>query len=295
MAPREMLARVEQVERFPRPVSATEHPVARAEQACRALAEAIALRPGADDPSPDDATLAGVLMGLAETFAAAARSLRGPRAVAAEKGLALVRPGSDGAASPLPERCCFRRDGEYWTVVYEGKVSRLRDTRGLRHLATLLHHASREFHCTELVVLVEGAETPAPSALAEARQELRVARADRGGPVLDARARAEYHARLADLRDELEEATHLSDLGRVARARGELEHLGRQLEDAARSQPWRSTAERARLTVTKALGAALARIDEADPSLGRHLRATIRRGYFCAYVPDPRRAIAWDG
>jgi len=29
------------------------------------------------------------------------------------------------------------------------------------------------------------------------------------------------------------------------------------------------------------------------PDLGRHLRATVRRGYYCVYLPDPRTPIAW--
>lgn len=53
--------------------------------------------------------------------------------------------------------------------------------------------------------------------------------------------------------------------------------------------------ERARLAVTKGIRAALARIEAASPELGQHLQATIRRGYLCAYVPDPRHPIRWEG
>jgi hypothetical protein len=51
--------------------------------------------------------------------------------------------------------------------------------------------------------------------------------------------------------------------------------------------------ERARLAVTKAIKIALARIAAAHPSLGGHLAATVRRGYSCVYLPDPRTPIAW--
>jgi hypothetical protein len=37
-------------------------------------------------------------------------------------------------AAALP-RNLFRREGEYWTVAYDGSVVRLRDAKGLRHLA----------------------------------------------------------------------------------------------------------------------------------------------------------------
>jgi hypothetical protein len=46
--------------------------------------------------------------------------------------------------------------------------------------------------------------------------------------------------------------------------------------------------------VTKSIKAALARIAEAHPALGEHFAATVRRGYFCAYVPDPRHPMAWE-
>jgi len=258
---------------LPEVLATAENPLAHAEWACRAMASAV--------------------MVLAETLAAAAGSL-GERRVEAE---AAGRPTTaDGKESrPHAEQHCFRRDGEYWTVVYEGALSHLRDTRGLRYLAALLHHAGREFHCTELVALVCGAERPVPITLAAAAQELRIARPDGGGPVIDLRARAEYRQRLTDLREELEEAVRLNDPGAAARARAEIEHLSRELGQATRGRGWRSAAERARLAVTKGVGAALGRISASNPSLGRHLMATIRRGYFCSYTPDPRRPIAWNG
>jgi hypothetical protein len=44
----------------------------------------------------------------------------------------------------------FRREGEYWTVVFDGVVVRLRDAKGLRHLARLLAGPGREFHVVDL-------------------------------------------------------------------------------------------------------------------------------------------------
>jgi len=44
----------------------------------------------------------------------------------------------------------FRREGQYWTVAYDGSVVRLKDAKGLRHLARLLAHPAREFHRLDL-------------------------------------------------------------------------------------------------------------------------------------------------
>jgi hypothetical protein len=46
--------------------------------------------------------------------------------------------------------------------------------------------------------------------------------------------------------------------------------------------------------VLKAIKVALEKISERHPELGAHLSATIRGGYACAYVPDPRVAIEWE-
>ena len=107
----------------------------------------------------------------------------------------------------------FLREGDYWTIAYEGAVVRLRHTTGLVYLSQLLARPGQRRHSSDLV--------------------------------------GQHHASV-----------------RVA-------------------------PERARLAVTKAIGAAQRRIERVLPELGRHLRATIRRGYFCSYAPDPRWIPRW--
>ena len=66
---------------------------------------------------------------------------------------------------------------------------------------------------------------------------------------------------------------------------------GRGSSPGARPAP---SDEQARLAVTKGIKAALERIMTAHPTLGAHLEATVRRGYVCRYLPDPRRPIVWE-
>jgi hypothetical protein len=54
-----------------------------------------------------------------------------------------------------------------------------------------------------------------------------------------------------------------------------------------------SHAERARVAVRKAIVAALARIAETDPWLGRHLRDRVRTGFECRYESDPDHPVRW--
>jgi hypothetical protein len=85
------------------------------------------------------------------------------------------------------------------------------------------------------------------------------------------------------------------DSGRAAALRAEIDSITSELVAGGSGQRAASHAERARLTVTKGIKAALQKIAAAHPALGTHLSATIKRGYFCSYTPDPRHPIHWLG
>ncbi|MGH9281609.1 MAG: hypothetical protein ACRD0S_01595, partial [Acidimicrobiales bacterium] len=53
-----------------------------------------------------------------------------------------------------------------------------------------------------------------------------------------------------------------------------------------------SSAEKARVTVTRRIRDAMARVEAAHPELGRHLRHSVRTGAFCAY--DPVTPVSWE-
>jgi hypothetical protein len=103
---------------------------------------------------------------------------------------------------------------------------------------------------------------------------------------------------LIDLRDELAEAEDANDIGRCERLRCELEFLSRELRAAiglgGRHRKAKSSAERARVNVTRAIRIVLRRIASQHPELGEHLRRTIRTGTYCLYAPDPRLPIEWE-
>jgi hypothetical protein len=208
-------------------------------------------------------------------------------------------PGGRGQSIPIPaavsddcqaEPNVFRRVGDIWNISFEGKTVQLRDTRGLRYLAQLIVEPGCERHATTLIT----AEAPAPAARRSHVDGLEIS-ADLGdaGAVLDAEATAQYRQRLTELREELDEAEAHSDLERATKLRDELAFLADQLASAGRNRRTASHAERARVTATKGILAAVKKIDAVHVELGRHLRATIRTGYFCSYTPDPRLPIEW--
>jgi hypothetical protein len=195
----------------------------------------------------------------------------------------------------------FQREGEYWTVAYDGLVVRLKDSKGLRQIALLLAQPGRELHATDLETLVGGAtEASAPALKTRAAYDEVEARADFGdaGDLLDAEARAAYKARLDELQEEIDEAEAFNDPVRAERARDEREFLVRELARAVglggRGRKAASHAERARLNATRAIRAAMTNLAREHPSLGRHLTATIRTGRYCSYTPDPRTPVAWQ-
>jgi tetratricopeptide (TPR) repeat protein len=189
-----------------------------------------------------------------------------------------------GTATPAVDDS-IRREGDYWTVVFDGRTVRVRDTKGMHHLARLLAEPGREFHVLDLV----GAEAGSRDQVAAAGTS--------AGELLDDRAKAAYRRRLAEIDEDLEEATAHADLGRAAQAETERELLLRELSRAVglggRDRLAGSASERARAGVTRALRSAIARLAEHDRALGAHLDRTIRTGTYCAYEPDPRTPPRW--
>jgi non-specific serine/threonine protein kinase len=178
---------------------------------------------------------------------------------------------------------------------FEAAIADTRRTGARPHLATVLYHPGREFHAAELVA-GDGNERQATAMGVEPAAGLHPRRAPDDGAGLspDAQARSGYARRLREVEEELAEAERHHDLGHAERLRVEQEMLQAELVGTMRGRRTGTHAERARLTVTKGIGSALTRIAEAHPYLGAHLVATIKRGYFCVYVPDPRNTIDWE-
>jgi TolB-like protein/Tfp pilus assembly protein PilF len=199
-----------------------------------------------------------------------------------------------------PGRGGFFCQGDYWTVSYGDRLVRLRDSKGLRQLAHLLHNPGREFHVLDLAALTDPREqNPTPRIDPRELAELSIhsaVQAD-GDEPLDAQARAEYKERLVELNEELEEARKFHDNGRIGRIEEEIDQLERELKAAfgwnGRSRKAASAAERARVSTTKTIGRAVDQIEASNKSLGQILRSTIKTGLFCAYNPDPRFPITW--
>jgi hypothetical protein len=199
-----------------------------------------------------DLDTTGPALPLREAVALARRELAGPPVKA-----------------PVPASQ-FDRDGAVWTLGYAGTTVFLPDSKGLADIATLLRRPGREVHCTELAKVA----VHEPDA----------------GIVIDEQARRSYEKRITELQSELTEAEDDHDIGRAERVRVELDLLVDQLVAATglggRRRVQGGTDERARAAVGWRIRAALKRVEQVHPELGRHLRLSLRTGAWCVYEPD---------
>jgi tetratricopeptide (TPR) repeat protein len=195
---------------------------------------------------------------------------------------------------PLATVNVFRREGDYWLVIFDGHTVRVRDLKGMRYLVRLLADPGREYHVLDLVAAETGS-----GGRADSSHPATVPRSALGdaGEMLDARAKDAYRRRLTEIDEDIDQALDSGDTERAAQADAERDFLVRELSRAVglggRDRRAASASERARAAVTRAVRQAIARIGEHHPDLGEHLGRTIRTGTYCAYSPDPRTPAGW--
>ena len=204
--------------------------------------------------------------------------------------------------SALVAEWVFAREGDYWTLSFKGKVIRLKHTRGVAYLASLLEFPGREFYAADLVAGADGAN-PAEamgSAVSFGSEGLQVGPAgrERRAQILDARARAAYSSRLQELRGELDEARSFNDAERASKIEREISFITSEIVRAAGfggagPRAFGSANERARINVTNAIRSVLQKLRQQHPELRRYLATTVRTGTLCSFQPDPRFPGVW--
>jgi tetratricopeptide (TPR) repeat protein len=188
----------------------------------------------------------------------------------------------------------FRREGDYWSVTFQGQTVRLRNLKGLRYLARLLANPGRDFHVVDLVT---GERGPSVDPTQSSECGLALSSGLDAGPLLDAQAKETYRRRLAEIDEDIEEARAMKNEERAAQAGAERDWLVAELARAVglggRDRRAGSSSERARASVTRAVRQAMGRIRQCHPGLGEHLDRTIHTGTYCAYLPDPSVSTLW--
>ena len=190
----------------------------------------------------------------------------------------------------------FRCDGDTRTICFGEETVLMRDLKGFRYIERLLADPDREFHALDLVAVEQGS---LPIGRTVSHHEADAAgQAGAGLPMIDDVARDAYRRRLAEVDDDIEEATRMNDLGRIELAERDREYLLAELTHAAglggRHRTTGGTAERARTSVTRSIRYALERLAEHHQGVATHLGQSVHTGAYCVYTPDPLTPIVWD-
>lgn len=192
-----------------------------------------------------------------------------------------------GSPAPVPCRVASLQfvDG-WWTAGCDRIHVRLRDTLGLRYIAALISRPGVELHVLDLVDQVDGVGPGID------RRSIGSA-----GPQSDQAARNAYRARVLQLRDDIEDALAAGRDDKAARLQTEADTVVAELAKSfglgGRERWASSTSEKARLNVTRAIRAAVAKLTDALPEPGAALDRGIRTGAFCAYEPKPEDRLTW--
>ena len=249
-----------------------------------------------------DGLLSGKLIGVERGFAAAMLRITesGRRRIQEhttqnaqnvpdpQVGPIVVQEGSAASTSPQDQpspthlaKRTFKREGDFWTVVFEGKSFHLKATEGARHLSHLLTHPNRDFAATELLQSTSG------------RRETLVEGSE--GDMADGKALAEYKARVVEIRLEIAAAERNNDTGQAEVYRTELDQILDQIRAVTGLGGHRRVlgerAERARKSVSARVTYAIDQIRAHHRGLAEHLALRILKGRSFSYRGD---GIEWN-
>lgn len=202
--------------------------------------------------------------------------------------------------APTAEGNVFRKEGQFWTIKYQGQVVHVPNTKGWRYIAYLVHHEGREFHALTLATALEGHHVDAPrwghsqpSGTTLREPSLHVA----GGGGMrfqpEAGTQDEYRRRWNEIKEdeeELQQAERENNQERVIELKEVIDWRKRQLAaDIGIGGRERTTAEpyeKARKAISNAINRGLRNIVEEHPALYEHLDAAIKQGTHLSYTPN---------
>jgi hypothetical protein len=178
------------------------------------------------------------------------------------------------------EENIFRRDGQVWTLCYDGVKKHFNQSKGLLYISYLLGSPFQEYHVAELVKAFENPEEVLSFSSGEISTKETV---------------ANYRKRLSTIRAELEGAEETGDHLLKKELQAEKEALEKQLLQAVgmggklRKNP--DETKRQANAVSEAISRSLKIMEKIHPALRQHLFNAINRGEYLSYTPETD--ISW--
>ena len=167
-------------------------------------------------------------------------------------------------------RNVFKKQDQVWQIEFDEKKVQIKSVKGFFDIAHLLACPEKDIHCTVLMGATSSF-TKEP-------------------PVIDEKAKNEYHQRLAYLDQALSKAQENNDIVRAEKLRIEQEQLQDHLVSIMgllnRSRPLDPSVDRSRSAVTWRIRSAIKKLAKVHPEMGRHLTNSISTGIFCSYRPE---------
>jgi len=188
----------------------------------------------------------------------------------------------------------FQRQGDVWTISYQGTPVHLKDMKGLHYLAHLLSNPGQSMTPPHLIALVDS-PTASPGKGQTNPQELEnetlnIQGGNDGDEILDKKAVRDYKGRLDDLKQEIEEAEANNDQGTLEKLSEEkqwlLEQLRRVTGLGGKIRTFANPDTKVIKAVSNTIRNSLKTIQKEHPVLATHLRRALRLGVFCVYQPE---------
>lgn len=181
----------------------------------------------------------------------------------------------------------FVKRGEYWEVVYNGKLGNYRDSKGMGYIARLLVGPN------EYISAIELSQNIVPSGKREKENtpetETPINNLSVQALVEDKDLRG-YHKRLQAIPDEIDKAKDAGDLAKqekLAREKiGILEYVRQSTLLGKATKTFDGDAGKARKAVGKVINEAIEKFETDNPELFRHLSGAIQLGTQCRYAPE---------
>jgi hypothetical protein len=216
-------------------------------------------------------------------------------------------------------KCIFRKDGNTWTISFDGKLIPKFDSPGLAHIAKLLRQPGKPMAATDLrkAQTVRGVDSQSPlrsnraivnlesAMLADDDEndtpDVALMHSD-AGDVVDDQAERQYRAALAQEEERRLEAKRNGDSAMQQDAERKIADLTKAWNEAHARGPggrkrndkkkMSSEATKATKTVSKAIQRALDDLKDAHPALWKHLNGALTSGSTCRYDPEP--PVEWE-
>ncbi len=179
----------------------------------------------------------------------------------------------------------FRREGEIWTVAYDGRSAPIANSLGMTYIQQLLERPSTPIPTT---LLASASGRAGRSKILESSTRLA-----QGKKPDDSTLDEQGWAELARLEAQAKQSGDTKRLGELRMIRSEMEPDRRERRGLASTES--KATKGARQSVSAAIRRAITAISKRHASLGRHLTDSIEYGQSILYKGDPKDRWATEG